>query len=245
MLTAGDVGAVSIGGVVRTLVVGLGLLISAVLAQASPVGAVFIGYGLGVWQNGYPYSAYIDGYGATPIMCDDYMHGGAPGQAWAANVTNLGTAALGLTRFNQLPDSLTLYREAGWLLLQTKITPILQWRGINYAEWHIFDPNSPLDASGQYWLSAAQAEAAQNFPGVNFNLVDILTPVSQYDPDPNSMQEFLFLANGWGPTARVPPRISGGGRDDLSSDPAQTPEPGTLLLVATGALGLLGRKLTR
>ena len=54
-------------------------------------------------------------------MCDDWVHGGAPGDTWQANYTNLGTGNLSLLRFNQLPGALTLYDEVGWLLLQTEV----------------------------------------------------------------------------------------------------------------------------
>ncbi|HEY4960023.1 MAG TPA: PEP-CTERM sorting domain-containing protein, partial [Terriglobales bacterium] len=61
------------------------------------------------------------------------------------------------------------------------------------------------------------------FPGVPFNDVFIITPVDQYDPNPNSPQEFLT----------IDPRVGGG----------TTPEPGTLLLLGTGLVGLWKRKL--
>ena len=60
------------------------------------------------------------------------------------------------------------------------------------------------------------------FPGINFNLVGILTPSNdQHGNDPNGPQEFLYLENGPPPNAITPPVSS-------------TPEPGTLLLFATG-----------
>ena len=127
-----------------------------------------------------------------------------------------------------MPDALTLYEEAGWLLLETQSNGINQWKDMNYAAWHIFDPNSPLDSGAAAWLAAAEVEAGKGFPGVDFNLVDIITPVDQYNPDPHSMQEFLFINTGVGPTA--------------PHDPV-TPEPGTLVLLGTGALAVVGRKL--
>ena len=66
-----------------------------------------------------------------------------------------------------------------------------------------------------------------DFPGVPFNHVFIITPVDQYDPNLNDPQEFLT----------IDPKVTGGG--------VGTPEPGTLLLLGTGLVGLWKRKLLR
>ena len=117
-------------------------------------------------------------------------------------------------RFNQLPNALTLYDEAGWLLLQTEVTPSTQWTDINIAVWYNFDHNTPLTIGAQNWLNLAQQEANAGFPGVNFHRVGIYTPVDQYDTNTEGPQELLTIV----------------------------PEPTSLLLMASGLVGLLARK---
>lgn len=209
----------------RRVLLVAGLLLAAVAAHAAPVNVTLLGYSGGNWQNGYPYYlTFGPGGSVQTAMCDDYLHGGAPGQSWLANVTVLGTQDLSLARFNMVQNALTLYEEAGWILLQTPFTNSNQWKDMNYAVWHIFDNAVPLDNGAQGWLNSAEAEAALGFPGVDFNKVFILTPVNQHDPNLNDPQEYLYID---------PP--GGGG--------ATTPEPGTLALLGSGALVLFRRKL--
>ena len=209
----------------------VGMLLAAIsCAYASPSGDAgytnpatlnFVGFSGGAWQNGYPYYVNIKGIpGIVDVMCDDYVHGGEPGITWLANISNLGTQGIGLARFDLMPNALTLYKEAGWILLQTPITPSSQYADMNYAVWHIFDPAVTLDPGAQVWLDDAIQEAMLGFPGVPFDKVFIITPVDQHDPNPNSMQEFLTI----------------------DSNLQATPEPGTFLLLGTGLLGLWKRK---
>ena len=91
---------------------------------------------------------------------------------------------------------------------------------MNIAVWHIFDSQAPLTPFASWWLLQAQNEAAGGFQGVNFNDVEILTPLDQHSSDPNGVQEFMYITSG---------------------DPA-TPEPGTLLLLGTGLAAVWQRK---
>lgn len=221
----------------RRLVVLLAMFMcGAVCAWAGPTEWTFVDWNGGNWQNGYPY--YIeptDGPNGQiyAVMCDDYFHGGAPGDQWEANTTNLGSENLSQVRFNNIagPNALyplELYDEAGWILLQTQVEQTSQWQAMNSAVWTIFDASAPCNSSCQGWITAAQQEAQIGFPGVPFDKVYILTPVDQHDPDPNSMQEFMYIG-----------AASSG--DGAAS--GTTPEPGTFLLVGTGALALFRRKL--
>jgi PEP-CTERM motif len=196
------------------------------LGSTNPISVTLLSFPGGLWQNGYPYTLGISGI-TNPIdaMCDDYTHGGSIGESWQANITNLGSNDMTLTRFADQRNALglALYREAGWILLQTPITPPIQFTDMNIAVWHIFDSAVPLTPGAQGWLDAAMAEAAMGYPNVPFNDVFIITPVDQHDPNLNHPQEFLT----------IDPKAGGG----------TTPEPGTLLLLGTGLFGLWKRKL--
>ncbi len=206
----------------KKLLLVVGLLLAVGYAYAGTVTVNFINFSGSGWQDGYPYYANINGGNQINVMCDDWAHGGEPGQHWQANVTNLGSGDLTYLRFNQMPDADTLYKEAGWLLIQTEVQPQNQWKDMNYAVWHIFDSQAPLDQGAQQWLNMAQQEAQQGFQGIDFTQVEILTPTDQYDQDPNAPQELFTLVPG-----------------------GNTPEPGTLILVGTGLLGVWGRRKLR
>src|SRR5437660_31662 len=104
------------------------LLGGSVCAYADPIEFKFVAWNDGQWQLGYPYliaPVNTSSPSFLAVMCDDYEHGGVPGQIWDANITQLGTGNISETRFNRIPgptglSPLTLYEESGWILLQTR-----------------------------------------------------------------------------------------------------------------------------
>jgi hypothetical protein len=206
----------------KKLIVLVALLMTSVLCSATPLKIVFNSFQTGGWQVGYPYMATVNAVPGIAVMCDDWEHGGGPGQTWQANFTDLASGNLSLLRFNQLPNAPTLYKEAGWLLLQTRVTPSANFMDINYAVWHTFDSTAPLPGNSATWLNSAQQEALAGFPGVDFSKVGIFTPLNQYGDwqghlDPGAPQELLTLV-------------------------ASVPEPTSLVLLVGGLAGLVARK---
>ncbi len=212
----------------RKLLLVLAVLVVAASARADVVNVGLVRYNRGSWQYGYPYFAVVSGVGFIPVLCDDYAHGGNPTNLWRANTTNLGSRdPLTLLRFNEEPDALLRYEEAGWLLLQTLTAPRPSWNDLNYAIWRIFDPNAPLTLLGAWWLLQAQTAASNGFRGTDFSKVEILTPLNQHDPDPTHPQELMYIIQ----------------RGDSPAPLASTPEPASILLFGTADAIALRRKL--
>jgi PEP-CTERM motif-containing protein len=67
------------------------------------------------------------------------------------------------------------------------------------------------------------------FPGVDFSKVLVFTPLLRIDPNPNGPQEMMYVELTEG-------TLTTGGENVPS-----TPEPGTLVLLAGGLLGVWGR----
>ena len=171
--------------IVFSFVLIVGLLLAIAPASASTVSVQFVGVG-GASQNGvytYPYYLTMNGGPQTPMMCDDFYDRISVGDSWQANITQLSSGDLSLTRFGNL----TKYEEAAYLLLQTRTTDPSQWGNINWAIWDIFDPNADPGAAYKagvdYWVNKAETV---DLSKIDFSGIRIVTPTGDYG------QEFLY-----------------------------------------------------
>ncbi len=171
--------------IVFSFVLIVGLLLALAPASASTVTVNFVGLG-GASQNGiytYPYYLTINNGPAIPMMCDDFYDRINMGDSWEANITQLSSGDMSLTRFGDL----TKYQEAAYLLLQTKVVDSSQWGNINWAIWDIFDPSADpgptYQADVDYWLNKAETV---DLSTINFSGIRIVTPTGDYG------QEFLY-----------------------------------------------------
>ncbi len=106
--------------------------------------------------------------------------------------------------------------ELAWLFLQAENTSDLTLKGqLNAATWYLNEPTSgvSLDVPSQNWYTQA---LAQNFTAGEFNNVVVYVPTTDQ--------------TGW--TDGVPQTFLG--------STGSTPEPGTLLTLGTGLVGLAG-----
>ena len=185
------------------------------------------GYYVGQY-GGYEYAPVN---ASVVLNCVDFFHHITLGQIWNANITGLtSTAGIGTaTRFNNL----TAYRQAAWLTTQYQYTTnSAQVGNIQATIWRLFPGSStPPSPSTNSYLLASQAYVAANPNGSSYANFYVVTDVNAHLPngadDPNSVQEFIIYDDTFNPNV------------------TPTPEPATMMLVATGLVGFAGVRLRR
>jgi len=160
------------------------------------------------------------------LNCVDFFHHINNGEIWTANLTSLSPAATwngSDTRFNNL----TLYRQAAWLTTQYASAPSAAVVGdIQATIWNLFSGSpTPPAPSSNAWLTAAQNYVAANSADALWQSYWVVTDVNKADP--NSVQEFIIYDDTFNPNV------------------TPTPEPATLMLVATGIAGIAGVRIRR
>ncbi|MGQ0640094.1 MAG: PEP-CTERM sorting domain-containing protein [Gemmatimonadaceae bacterium] len=210
----------------------LSLVIAAVatseIAAAQPIGLKFqsgppspavTGYGYYVG----PFSGTVTSNPTLPtisLYCVDILNRITWGKTWNANLTNLGQTNLSNTRHGSA--KLLQYRKAAWLTTQFSLNSTTAWAGIQAAIWNLLNPGAPNGGAAEtFWLNKANTFASSTTYGTyNWNQFHIVTPVG---------------AAGL---------VRGGGTQEFIT-PSVTPEPATLLLLATGLICTVGFLVVR
>jgi hypothetical protein len=157
-----------------------------------------------------PYYATVNGVAET-VYCDDYANDVYIGQQYTANVTNMGSGNLSLTRYgglsytletatgSQTYTALQVYEMVAFLT--TEIGSNTTTNGlVQDTIWNLFNPNSgntgitPPKLSSNYWLYLAESDYTMINPN-NFNIITntgtlALTGQIQeliFAPEPTSM----------------------------------------------------------
>lgn len=187
-------------------------------------------FGSGVFIG--PYGGSSPGLPNLDLFCVDFVNSVSVGAVWNARFTSLADLmagdGVGDTRWGQrylgaplsYPNPVPQYQKAVWLAMQFASNGTGSWPGIHQAIWRQFTSTPIWDNSitgWQGWQSSAQTASTNvSFGNINWNSWYVVTDVNTVDGK-NGKQEYLTYV---------------------------TPEPETLLLLATGLVAVIGFAVT-
>lgn len=213
----------------------LGMAISAFPLRADTMTLTGVGAGHvldGVYTS--PYTGTVGGVANTPVICDDFADDSYIGESWSATVSTVASLA-GNVKWGSETNAQQNYEIAAWLAEQlfSPSNTAATTEDISFAIWLALDPSGVQTyltstypdaatlSAAEGWISTAEnAITTQDLTAADFSNVLVYTPVAgtavncNGGPCPaNSPQEFLVV---------------------------DAPEPGSVLLLMLGLVGLVG-----
>lgn len=200
------------------------LLLPALLGGATRASAQstvqITGVGDNVVVNGVyvgHYTMAIPGTPSLDVFCIDFLNSVKIGDSWSAHTSNLSGS---LENTRHLDSAAALYQQAAWLTTQFASQTKSEWGAIHAAIWVIMAPDpesiTKLQAANWYrWETGSTlvehwiAQAENSH--INPAHFEVITDVQGVGSATGGKQEFITIV----------------------------PEPGTLLLIGAGLLGLL------
>lgn len=185
-------------------------------ASGTKFGNVYVG----------PYGGSSPGLPNLDLYCVDFANGVRMGRVWTARFTSvsdlLGGVGLDDTRWGQrflgapwsYPNPVPQYQKAVWLAMQFAGSAPGSWPGIHQAIWKQFT-NTPTWTGTDYetWMASANTASTNGtFDSINWQRWYVVTDVNTVDGT-GGTQEYLTYV---------------------------TPEPETLVLLATGLAVVIG-----
>ena len=95
----------------------------------------------------------IDGGTKANYYCDDFATTTYVPSTFTVLISSLSN--ISGTKFHEQSDALKKYQQVGWLMYQMEINPVEKTGAIQFAMWHVFDPNVKEFGDSAAWLDAS------------------------------------------------------------------------------------------